>query len=64
MYVILSVFGNTISLIYNPIFKWISWVSKMAKFWRERILEREKERKVWNSYNRYMIPFVGQIDKA
>jgi len=39
----------------------------MVRFWRERILEKKmKERKikVWNSYIGFVIPFVGQIDKA
>jgi hypothetical protein len=40
------VFGNTTSLIYNPILERISHASKMRRFWRERVLEREQKRKV------------------
>jgi hypothetical protein len=61
-----QVFGSTISLIYNPAFKGISQVSRMVRFWKERILEKEqkRDRKVWNSYIGSMTPYAFQIVKT
>lgn len=62
-----QVFSTMISLIYNPSHKGISQVSRMARFWRERILERHRKRernKVWNSYIVSVTPTACQIGKA